>query len=207
MGAWPQGASEEALMPLQLAGLAAIYGQRFKARAWQPDPDIARQIEAGLSLPGHAVTEALELRKAMYAALHRLHERYDFLISPTTPTTAWTLDRIGPDRIEGRPAAPRGHAVFTPIFNHCFVPACSVPCDIDHAGLPIGLQVSGPMFADADVLALAALVELQRRINIVHNMAGIPQRRHSALQRLLHLCVDCESQAQPRAVGDAGGPI
>jgi len=156
---WPEGTSEEALMPLQLAGLAAIYGERFKQGAWQADPDIARQIEAGLSLSGRVVAEALELRKAMYGALHKLHQRFDVLITPTTAATAWPLDMLAPDHIEGKLASPRGHAVFTPIFNHCFVPACSVPCGLDQLKLPIGLQISGPRFSDARILSLAAAVE------------------------------------------------
>lgn len=156
---WPEGTSEEGLMPLQLAGLAAIYGDRFRQGAWQADPDIARQIEAGLSLSARAVAEALELRKAMYGALNRLHQSYGALITPTTAATAWPLDKMGPDQIEGRPASPRAHAVFTPIFNHCHVPACSVPCGLDRNNLPIGVQISGPMFADGRVLALAALAE------------------------------------------------
>ena len=51
------------------------------------------------------------------------------------------------------------HAVFTPLFNHTYVPACSVPCGVDRHGLPIGAQVVGPLHADARVLALAAWVE------------------------------------------------
>ena len=156
---WPEGTSEEALMPLQLAGLAAIYGDRFKAGAWEADPDIARQIEAGLTLSGRAVAEALELRKAMYQALHALHQRHDALLTPTTAATAWPLDRLGPEQIEGRPASARAHAVFTPIFNHCYGAACSVPVGLDRLGLPIGVQIAGPMFSDARVLALAAALE------------------------------------------------
>lgn len=157
--AWPKGAEEDTLMPLQFAGLAAIYGERFKRKMFQPDPDIARQIEQGLALDAVSVARALELRKALYLSLAQLFEQFDLLITPTSPVTAWPKDRPGPDQIEGRPAGPRGHAAFTPIFNHCFVPACSVPCGLDASGLPIGLQIVGPMHADAQVLAFAAEVE------------------------------------------------
>lgn len=156
---WPTGASEESLMPLQFAGLAAIYGDRYQRGEWQVDPDIGRQIEAGLALSARQVTEALELRKKLYAALAELFRDHDFLITPTTPATAWPLGQMGPESIEGRPASPRAHAVFTPIFNHCNVPACSVPCGLDGAGLPVGLQIAGPMFSDDRILALAAQVE------------------------------------------------
>jgi aspartyl-tRNA(Asn)/glutamyl-tRNA(Gln) amidotransferase subunit A len=46
---WPPGATEEALMPLQHVGLAAIYGADFHKDRGQFDPDVAEQIERGLS--------------------------------------------------------------------------------------------------------------------------------------------------------------
>ncbi len=156
---WPQNASEETLMPLQLAGLAAIYGDAYQKGQWQPDPDIKAQIEAGLGLSGRAVAEALELRKSLYSSLAGFFKDYDFLVCPTTPVTAWPLHKSGPEKINGQKVAARAHAVFTPIFNHCNVPACSVPCGLDHVGLPIGLQIVGPMFSDDKILALAAKVE------------------------------------------------
>jgi aspartyl-tRNA(Asn)/glutamyl-tRNA(Gln) amidotransferase subunit A len=158
---WPEDASEQALMPLQLAGLASLYGERFKARGWEADPDIAAQIEAGLRLSGVDVARALHAREALYRALSRFFERFDLLLTPTTPVTAWPIERLGPKEIEGKPVTPRGHAVFTPLFNHTYVPACSVPCGLDRNGLPIGIQIVGPRFADARVLALAEMVERQ----------------------------------------------
>jgi aspartyl-tRNA(Asn)/glutamyl-tRNA(Gln) amidotransferase subunit A len=39
------------------------------------------------------------------------------------------------------------------------IPSISVPCGFTKAGLPIGLQISGPSFSDAAVLQLAAAYE------------------------------------------------
>src|SRR5664279_1550978 len=57
--AWPAGMSEEALMPLQHAGLAALYGDTFRQDPSRFDPDIAHQIERGLSWSGVEVAAAL----------------------------------------------------------------------------------------------------------------------------------------------------
>ena len=65
---------------------------------------------------------------------------------------------LGPAQIGGAPAGPRGHAGFTPLFNYCGVPAISVPVALVR-GLPIGLQIVGPRFADRRVLAFASQVE------------------------------------------------
>jgi aspartyl-tRNA(Asn)/glutamyl-tRNA(Gln) amidotransferase subunit A len=84
-----------------------------------------------------------------------LFERYDALLCPVSPVEAWPLGRLGPAEIGGLPAGPRGHAAFTPLFNYGSVPAVSLPCGTGRQGLPVGLQIAGPRFADARVLQLA----------------------------------------------------
>ena len=44
-------------------------------------------------------------------------------------------------------------------FNLTQQPACSIPCGLTEAGLPIGLQLVGPMFGDALVLRAARAYE------------------------------------------------
>jgi aspartyl-tRNA(Asn)/glutamyl-tRNA(Gln) amidotransferase subunit A len=157
--AWPEGTDEAALMPLQLAGLAALYGDIWKETPDLFDPDIAAQIERGLGLTGADVANALFLREQLTRTLSEFQARFDLLVTPTTPCVAWPIDQLGPATIEGRKVSPRGHAVFTPIFNHTFVPACSVPCGLSVDGLPIGLQVVGRRFEDELVLAAVAGIE------------------------------------------------
>ena len=156
---WPGDASEESLAPLQLAGLAALYGDAWQEDPGRFDPDIGGQIEAGLALPATCVAQALFLRETLLSALAALFEHFDLLFSPTTPCVAWPLDRLGPARIEGREVSPRAHAVFTPFFNHTYLPACSVPCGLAEDGLPAGAQIVGRRFEDALVARAAAVVE------------------------------------------------
>ena len=156
---WPGKVREADLMPLQLAGLASIYGEAFRREPDQFDPDIAAQIESGLALPATAVTDALELRKRLFTAMRTLFGEFDCLVTPTTPCVAWPIERNAPETLEGKLAGPRDHAVFTPLFNHTYLPACSVPCGLAEHQLPAGLQIVGPLYADRMVLALAAEIE------------------------------------------------
>ncbi|RML93008.1 amidase family protein, partial [Pseudomonas savastanoi] len=48
---------------------------------------------------------------------------------------------------------------FTYPFNMTGNPAANLPCGWSSGGLPIGLQVVGPRFADAQVLQFCAAVE------------------------------------------------
>lgn len=155
---WPAEAREYPLLALQQAGLHALYGARLADARDRIDPVLVAQIEAGAQVTPAQVARALRLKEKLIACLSGFFERYDLLLCPTTPVTAWPLDQLGPPEIGGQPAGPRGHAVFTPLFNYCGVPACSVPAG-SVRGLPVGLQVVGPRFEDPRVLQCAWEIE------------------------------------------------
>ncbi len=152
--AWPPGASEYPLIALQQAGLAQRFGEIWRRTPAQLDPDIGAQIELGFAVSGTRMSELLKLREAFHDSFCRFFERYDALLCPVSPVEAWPLGSLGPAEIGGLPAGPRRHAAFTPIFNYGGVPALSLPCGTGRQGLPVGLQIAGPRFADALVLQL-----------------------------------------------------
>ncbi|ALG72892.1 amidotransferase [Azospirillum thiophilum] len=156
---WPAGVTETALMPLQHAGLAALYGDAFRRDPGLFDPDIAAQIERGLSLSGAEVAAAQLLGAEVARALAAAFDGIDLIIGPTTPCVAWPLDRLGPETIGGQPVPPRAHAVFTPLFNHAKAPALSLPCGTGRDRLPVGLQIVAPRGMDRRVLRFAAFAE------------------------------------------------
>ncbi|MBC7733654.1 MAG: amidase [Bacteriovorax sp.] len=156
--AWPEGIREYPLASLQHAGLHRLYGEALETQRDDIDPDLAAQIEAGAGVTPTEVARVVRLRELIGESLSRFFEQHDLLLCPTAPVTAWPLDQLGPAVIGGEPAGPRGHAAFTPLFNVCGVPACSVPAGLVR-GLPVGLQVVAPRFEDARVLQMAALLE------------------------------------------------
>lgn len=156
---WLPGMTPAMLMAVQHAGLAALHGAAWKETPDRFDPDIAVQIERGLTLSGAEVAGALETSQEIRRSVADFFTAHDILISLTTPCAAWTADRIAPATIGGVPVEPRGHAVLTPMFNHAQTPAISIPCGQDSQGLPIGMQVIGPVGSDWRVLAVAEAFE------------------------------------------------
>jgi aspartyl-tRNA(Asn)/glutamyl-tRNA(Gln) amidotransferase subunit A len=158
---WPPGAAEYPLIALQQAALAQRFGRVWRETPERLDPDIGAQIELGFAISGARVMELMKLREDFHASFTRLFEGeggtagFDALLCPVSPVEAWPLGSLGPAEIGGLPAGPRGHAAFTPIFNYGGVPAISLPCGTGRRGLPVGLQIAGPRFADALVLRLA----------------------------------------------------
>jgi aspartyl-tRNA(Asn)/glutamyl-tRNA(Gln) amidotransferase subunit A len=96
-----------------------------------------------------------EMRKAAIAATLR----FDFVLSPTAPMTAFPAEWASPSQ---DPLNPFPHIGFTVAFNMSEQPAASVNCGYDHEGLPIGLQIVGRRFDDVGVLRVACALETMR---------------------------------------------
>ncbi|MGD2131849.1 MAG: amidase [Maricaulaceae bacterium] len=109
--------------------------------------------------------EAAEARRALTVRMSEFHQRYDLLLTPTLPLTAFEKGNPIPDGwdVERQPS----WTPFTYPFNLTGQPACSVPCGFGADGLPVGLQIVGPRHADAAVL----------------RAAGVYQRAHPLLER------------------------
>jgi len=111
---------------------------------------------------GHGAVDALRalgqvmlMREKAVAAI----QGFDFLISPTSPITAYAADEPAPG---SDPTRPFGHIVFTAPYNMSEQPAASICAGYDADGLPIGLQIVGHRFDDAGVLMLAHAYERLR---------------------------------------------
>jgi len=103
----------------------------------------------------HGFSQIFEMRKAALKATGR----FDFLLSPTAPITAYAAEWPAPSN---DPRDPFGHIGFTVAFNMSEQPAASIPCGVDRDGLPIGLQIVGRRFDDVGVLSAVMAYEALR---------------------------------------------
>ena len=71
--------------------------------------------------------------------VRQFFERFDLLLTPTTPTPAFDVNRDLPAELEG--ANIVAWVAYTYPFNLCGLPAASVPCGFTRDGLPVGLQI------------------------------------------------------------------
>ena len=155
---WPPDTDPAAVMPIQTAGLAHLYGARWRSDPSLFDPDLGTQIEAGLTQSGADVARALDASVRMRAILRDAFRSFDLILSATSSALAWPHHQLGPASIGGTPAAPRDHAAFTPHYNHAGLPAISIPCGAP-TGLPVGLQIGAGPGQDMTLLATAAHFE------------------------------------------------
>jgi aspartyl-tRNA(Asn)/glutamyl-tRNA(Gln) amidotransferase subunit A len=88
------------------------------------------------------------------------HERYHLLLTPTVAVPALP---VGQDLTD--PKTESYWIDWTPFsypFNMTRQPAATVPCGLTKAGLPIGLQIVGPLYAESLVLRAARAYEATR---------------------------------------------
>ena len=78
----------------------------------------------------------------------------DLLVSPTSPTTAFPIGAKVDD-----PLAMYLNDVFTIPANLSGMPAISIPSGLDEAGLPVGVQLTGPVLSEPTVLRVANALE------------------------------------------------
>ena len=164
--AWPPKTSEYPLLAQQQAGLAALFGESYKQAPEIFDPDIGVQIEAGLKATGSTIAGLSLQRNKLREAFNRYFESHDLLLCPTVPVEPWPCEGPPPASIGGRPATNRGHAAFTPLFNYCDAPALSVPCATGKRGMPLGLHIVGPRYADLRVIRFGAEVQSILAVNL-----------------------------------------
>lgn len=91
--------------------------------------------------------EAEQQRRLFGSQINLFFDKYDLLISPTIHTLAEPVEAATPE--------PR----LTMLFNASRNPAISIPCGVDKDGLPVGVQIIGPLYEDRQVLRAAAALE------------------------------------------------
>lgn len=105
---------------------------------------------------GEAMFHAASQFHAVRVATVKACAAFDCVISPTSPVPAFAAELPSPT---DDPLRPLEHIAFTVPFNMSEQPAASINCGYTARGLPIGLQIAGPRFADLEVLRIASAFE------------------------------------------------
>lgn len=92
-------------------------------------------------------TKAQKVRKLMRDQTKELLKKYDFIVMPITPTTAFKIGEHTSDPLEMYLAD-----LFSVQANVVGVPAIAVPCGKDNEGLPIGMQLIADDFEESKLL-------------------------------------------------------
>ena len=147
---------------LWFAGAWTLWNTLTPEQQALTDPDFRAEAEAGSRLSLLEVQRLHLARGALGSLMRQFMQRYDLLITPSVAVPAFDARPAG--QVDLTPEAMLGWTPFSYPFNLTQQPACSIPCGLTRDGLPIGLQIVGPMFADALVLRAARAYESVRPI-------------------------------------------
>ena len=121
------------------------------------DPDFRAEAALGAQLSA-AQVQQLNLRRGVLGShMRQFMQRYDLLVTPSVAVPAFEARPAGTVPMD--PQAMLGWTPFSYPFNLTQQPAITVPCGLTSKGLPMGLQIVGPMFGDALVLRAARAFE------------------------------------------------
>jgi aspartyl-tRNA(Asn)/glutamyl-tRNA(Gln) amidotransferase subunit A len=147
---------------LWFAGVAAIWSGLTPAQQAVADPDFRAQAELGARYSALDLHKLAMRRIDLGSHLRQFMTRYDLIATPTLAVPAFDARPAG-----HTPMNAESMLAWTPFsypFNLSQQPACTIPCGLTRDGLPIGLQLVGPMFGDAVVLRAARAYETLRPI-------------------------------------------
>jgi aspartyl-tRNA(Asn)/glutamyl-tRNA(Gln) amidotransferase subunit A len=136
----------EAFHVLWFAGAAKVLEPYGSAALERIDPGLRSAAEQGAALTASDYLDATAVRMDLGLRMARFHEKYDLLLTPTMPITAFPVGQAAPDG--WRSEWWTSWTPYTYPFNMTQQPALSLPCGFTGAGLPVGLQVVGPRHAD-----------------------------------------------------------
>ncbi len=112
--------------------------------------DVRRRLELGKEVSGSDYAEYRERARQWRRSLELLFRDLDLILTPSTETTAPRADDA--EMI----ATTRRLTRLTYAWTLSGLPALSVPCGFDAAGLPVGLQLAAGPFQEATLVRAGA---------------------------------------------------
>jgi len=130
-----------------------------KTRAEGFGAEVKRRILIGTYVLSHGYYDAYyikaqKIRRLISQDFAQAFEKCDLILSPTAPGTAFGIGEKSSD-----PVQMYLSDIFTIAANLAGLPAMSIPCGLDNANLPIGLQLIGNYFDEARMLNAAHMYQ------------------------------------------------
>ena len=98
--------------------------------------------------------KAQQVRTLVSNEFNKGFEKYDLILTPTSPTTAFKIGEKSKNPLE-----MYLEDICTVSVNIAGLPAISIPCGVDSEGMPIGMQLIGNKFQEETILNAAYTFE------------------------------------------------
>ena len=147
----------EITMKLWFVGSATLVNAMTAEQRALADPSLLKQAELGNRVTTAELQALTKRRGELGIHMRKFHQRFDLLVTPGVSVPAFVAkastewDTPIENFLDWTP--------FSYPFNLTQQPACVCPCGFDGDGLPLSMQIVGPMHGDALVLRAARAFE------------------------------------------------
>ena len=130
-----------------------------KSRSEGFGPEVKRRIILGTYVLSSGYYDAYykkaqQVRTLVSNEFSKAFEKYDVILTPTSPVTAFNIGEKSNNPLEMYLAD-----ICTVSVNIAGVPAISIPCGVDSEGMPVGMQLIGNKFEEEKILNAAYTFE------------------------------------------------
>lgn len=147
------------------AGAAQLVSTLPAEKVDKLEPAFRELAAEGAQIPLLDYTAAMVARVALGQVMNHFHEQYDLLLTPTLAVPAFEAGQLAPDG-DDDPLRWLRWTPFSYPFNMTGQPALTAPCGFTPDGLPVGLQIVGPLHREDLVLKAARAFEAARPQNM-----------------------------------------
>ncbi|MEM7669227.1 MAG: amidase family protein [Pseudomonadota bacterium] len=159
--------AHEAFQTLRGIAFATGHAEDYALRRDRLKPDVVWNIEKGLHATGEEVARANLLRSEITARTTAFFETYDLLLTPATVVPPFPVEARTVTEIAGQPTETYiDWLAIVFAITLTSAPALSLPCGFTADGLPVGLQIVGPLRREAKILSHAAALEAELSLDL-----------------------------------------
>jgi amidase len=152
--------AEKTFHTLRGAVFIARHAELMKKHRHLYKPEIIENTEFGLKLKPEEIVAAEVAQGELIRRAAKWFENYDLLICPAVSCPPFDVNMRYPDQVDGiRTEGYMGWLVLTLAITATACPVVSLPGGFTASGLPIGLQLVGPLRSEARLLSMASYVE------------------------------------------------
>ncbi len=138
-------------------GAAYVVRNTHPSKRRLMDKGLLETARMGEKVSNAEYLAAMQRRGALGILMNRFHETWDLLVTPTLPLAAFAAGKEVANLLKEKRWTD--WSPFSYPFNLTQQPAATVPCGLTRKGLPVGLHIVGPRYADALVLRAARAFE------------------------------------------------
>ncbi len=202
------GEADRCFDVIRAANFVARYRDAYEKDPGSLGPNVRANYElgAGMSLADMAWAHAEQTR--IFRRFQQTFRDYDLVLAPTTPVSPFPWTELYLSEMDGTKLRNYYHWLsLTYVITLVTNPAISLPCGVDHKGMPFGLQVIGRFRGDRALLgaahameqAFAVIAALRRPVpDIGKLMRPVP-----ALKSIVTHPPTLDASTKARAVGAA----